>query len=57
MNSGQNEFVGQEVDVEVVHEMDVGLVEVGAVSETKGGFIGFSQDNGGGYTKTGYMQM
>jgi len=39
---------GQEVgaDVEVVEEE---LVEVGKVSETKGGFFGFASDNGAGY--------
>jgi hypothetical protein len=31
--------------------MDAGLVEVGVVSETKGGFIGASLDNGGGYQR------
>jgi hypothetical protein len=51
MNAVSNESVGLEADVEVVNEMDVGLVEVGSVSETKGGLLGASPDNGGGYTR------
>jgi hypothetical protein len=51
MNAVSNECVSVEVDAEVVSEMDAGLVEVGAVSETKGGFIGTAQDNGGGWQR------
>ena len=51
MNAVSNECVSVEVDTEVVSEMDADLVEVGAVSETKGGFAGFSLDTGGGWQK------
>jgi hypothetical protein len=49
MNAVSNESVSVEVDAEVTDEMDTGLVEVGAVSETKGGPFGHSQDLGGGW--------
>lgn len=49
MNAVSNECVSVEVDTEV-SEMDAGLVEVGAVSETKGGPVGFSHDLGNGWT-------
>lgn len=39
------------VDVEVMGETDVGLVEVGAVSETKGGVLGISPDSGNGFQR------
>ncbi len=39
------------VDVEVMGEMDVELVEVGAVSETKGGILGANTDLGPGYQR------
>ena len=45
MNANPNELVSLEEHTDVVHEMD--LVEVGAVSETKGGF-GHSLDGGNG---------
>jgi len=51
MNAVSNECVSAEVNAEVANEMDAGLVEVGAVSETKGGFIGASQDLGGGWQR------
>jgi hypothetical protein len=51
MNAVSNECVGLEVDAEVTSEMDADLVEVGAVSETKGGLGGFSLDAGGGWQK------
>jgi hypothetical protein len=51
MNAVSNEYVSVEVDAEVASEMDAGLVEVGAVSETKGGLGGFSLDGGGGWQK------
>jgi hypothetical protein len=51
MNAVSNECVSVEVDTEVVSEVDAGLVEVGVVSETKGGFIGLSLDTGGGYQR------
>ena len=49
MNAIPSELVSQEEDTDVVHETEEGLVEVGAVSETKGGFLGASTDNGVGY--------
>jgi hypothetical protein len=52
MNAVSNECVGVEVDTEVVSEMDAGLVEVGVVSETKGGILGVNSDNGIGYQRT-----
>jgi hypothetical protein len=51
MNAVSNECVSVEVDAEVVSEMDAGLVEVGAVSETKGGFGGVTSDLGGGWQR------
>ena len=51
MNAVSNECVGVEVDTEVVSEMDAGLVEVGAVSDTKGGVLGVSLDNGNGWMR------
>ena len=50
MNAVSNECVGLEVDADATCEMDAGLVEVGAVSETKGGPFGFSHDLGNGWT-------
>jgi hypothetical protein len=52
MNAVSNECVSVEVDTEVVSEMDADLVEVGAVSETKGGILGVNSDNGIGYQRT-----
>jgi hypothetical protein len=49
MSAISKESVSQEVAVEVVCEMEDGLVEVGAVTETKGVPLGLSPDNGGGY--------
>ena len=51
MNAVSNECVGVEVDTEVVSEMDAGLVEVGVVSETKGGLVGVSTDLGAGWQR------
>jgi hypothetical protein len=51
MNAVSNECVSVEVDTEVVSEMDAGLVEVGAVSETKGGIFGVSGDVGAGWQR------
>ena len=51
MNAVSNECVGVEVDAEVTCEMDAGLVEVGAVSETKGGFVGANPDIGNGWQR------
>jgi hypothetical protein len=48
MNAIPNEL-GREGDTEVASETDDGLVEVGAVSETKGGVFGASNDLGAGY--------
>ena len=48
MSAISKESVGQEMAVEVVREMDDGLIEVGAVSETKGGIYGPTPDQGGG---------
>jgi len=47
MNAIPSELVREE-DTEVVHESDECLVEVGAVSETKGGFFGHTPDGGFG---------
>jgi hypothetical protein len=49
MNAVSNECVSVEVDTEVASEMDAGLVEVGAVSDTKGGPFGFTHDLGNGW--------
>ena len=49
MSAISKESVSQEVAVEVACEMEDGLVEVGAVSETKGGPFGVSPDNGNGW--------
>jgi hypothetical protein len=51
MNAVSNECVSVEVDTEVTSEMDAELVEVGAVSETKGGVLGASGDNGAGWQR------
>jgi hypothetical protein len=48
MNANPSELVGTEEHTDVVHEME--LVEVGAVSETKGSLSGFTHDGGGGFT-------
>ena len=49
MSAISKESVDQEVVVEVVREMDDGLIEVGAVSETKGGIYGLVMDPGAGW--------
>jgi hypothetical protein len=49
MSAISKESVGQEVAVEVVREMEDGLIEVGAVSETKGGPLGLVMDPGAGW--------
>ncbi len=46
MNANPSELVSVEEHTDVVHETD--LVEVGAVSETAGGFFGNSPDGGAG---------
>ncbi|MDB6089610.1 MAG: hypothetical protein JWN85_2394 [Gammaproteobacteria bacterium] len=46
MNTDPNESVSLEEHTEVVYEAQDGLVEVGAVSETKGGLYGAKTDNG-----------
>ena len=48
MNAIPSELVNEEKDTDVVHEGEE-LVEVGAVTETKGSFVGPSFDNGGGF--------
>jgi hypothetical protein len=48
MNTNPNELVSREEHTEVVHETQDGLVEVGAVSETKGGVYGSKMDIGAG---------
>jgi hypothetical protein len=51
MNAIPNESVNWVEDTEVVRETQDGLVEVGAVSETKGSPVGFFSDAGGnGFT-------
>ena len=52
MNTIPNERTGREENTEVVHETEDGLVEVGAVTETKGGVIGPKPDNGAGLSWT-----
>jgi hypothetical protein len=47
MNANPSEFVSSEEHTDVAHETD--LIEVGAVSETAGGFLGHSPDGGGGF--------
>jgi hypothetical protein len=48
MNANPSELVSLEEDhTDVVHETD--LVEVGAVSETKGGFFGHTPEGGAGW--------
>ena len=49
MSAISKESVDQEVVVEVVREMDDGLIEVGAVSQTKGGPLGLIMDPGNGW--------
>jgi len=49
MSAISKENVGQEVAAEVVCEMEDSLVEVGAVSETKGGVFGVTMDLGNGW--------
>ena len=49
MSAISKESVGQEMAVEGVREMDDGLIEVGAVSETKGGIYGLVMDPGAGW--------
>ena len=49
MSAIQNECVSWEVEAEVVCEAEDGLVEVGAVSETKGGPLGTNLDTGAGF--------
>jgi hypothetical protein len=51
MNAVSNEYVGLEVDAELVNEIDAGLFELGAVSETKGGVLGVSTDLGAGWQR------
>jgi hypothetical protein len=46
MNTNPSELVSREEHTEVVHETEDGLVEVGAVSETKGGIYGAKNDSG-----------
>ncbi len=49
MSAIGNVGVDLEVAAEVVNETEDGLVEVGAVSETKGGPWGATQDLGAGW--------
>ena len=49
MSAISKESVSQEVAAEEVCEMEDGLVEVGAVSETKGGPWGLVPDPGNGW--------
>ena len=50
MNANPSELVSLEEHTDVVHEMTDDLVEVGAVSETKGNISGFNHDGGNGWT-------
>jgi hypothetical protein len=49
MSAISKESVGQEVTGVEVSETEDGLVEMCAVSETKGTPLGFSYDGGGGF--------
>ena len=49
MSAISKESVSQEVAAVEVCEMEDGLIEVGAVTETKGGPYGVTLDNGGGW--------
>jgi hypothetical protein len=49
MSAISKESVSQDAAAEVACEMEDGLVEVGAVSETKGGPFGLNPDNGNGW--------
>jgi len=49
MNTNPSELVSREEHTEVVHETQDGLIEIGAVSETKGGLYGSKMDNGAGF--------
>ena len=49
MSAISKESVSQEVAAVEVCEMEDGLVEVGAVSETKGGIYGATPDQGNGW--------
>jgi hypothetical protein len=53
MSAISKESVGEEAVVEVVCETEDGLVEMGAVSETKGGLLGLYPDGGGGWQPNG----
>lgn len=48
MGAISEESLSQEAAAEVACEMEDGLVEVGVVSETKGGVFGFTPDQGNG---------
>ena len=47
MNANPSELVSLEEHTDVVHEAE--LVEVGAVSETAGGFLGHTPEGGAGW--------
>jgi hypothetical protein len=49
MSAISEESVSQEVAAVEICETDDGLVEVGAVSETKGGVYGYTMDLGAGW--------
>ena len=49
MSAISKESVSQEVAAVEVYEMEDGLIEVGAVSETKGGIYGLVMDPGAGW--------
>ena len=49
MGAVSKESLSQEAAAEVACEMEDGLVEVGAVSETKGGVYGPTPDQGAGF--------
>jgi hypothetical protein len=50
MNANPSQLVSLEEHTDVVHEMTDDLVEVGAVSGTRGSPLGFTFDGGGNYT-------
>ena len=49
MSAISKESVSQEVAAEVVSEMEDGLIEVGAVTEPRGGIYGPTPDQGAGW--------
>jgi len=53
MNAIPSGLVDRETEAEGVHETQDGLVEMGAVSQTKGWPLGHTPDGGGGFVFAG----